>query len=56
MSCQICNKPYDNSTECRPYLIVPCTHSYCVGCLNQLTKQKHVIYLFQICFKFSEIL
>ena len=39
MSCQICGNDYD-SIEHRPYLIVPCCHSYCINCLNKLIKQQ----------------
>ena len=39
MNCEICETRFDHD-EHKPYCIIPCTHSYCITCLNRLIRKK----------------
>ena len=38
MNCEICFNPYDHSIH-KPY-VLSCPHTFCIGCVNQLTVNK----------------
>ena len=35
MECEYCTKEY-NSSENKPFLILPCVHTFCLSCLKKL--------------------
>ena len=39
MNCEICETKFDHG-EHKPYCIIPCTHTYCITCLNRLIRKK----------------
>lgn len=39
MNCEICEMKFDHSDH-KPFCIIPCTHTYCIYCLNRLIRKK----------------
>ena len=39
MQCQICFEKFDHSKH-KPYVLIPCTHTLCITCLNNLPDKK----------------